>query len=371
MNKKILLLLSNLRGIDGIIRSFQTAFSEFQTIPILFVEKGNVEDCPLNYLRVESSTLKNFTKGFDFSDIHAIFVSFMTDDKVYFVKHAPESVKLIWSIPGGDLYNRYLRYFGYSLVYRENKSFKYIGGLLIRKISRRKEFIYLINRCSAIVSAKCDYDLIVKYSPANTHLPIHIYAIAYPMNKMMGDLYGKPFVNQTDILVVVGNSISRTNNHLYSLKYLNSIDSETAKFLLLMSYGDSDEKYKAKVKAAYRMSMGNRVRFVTDYVSLNEFNRMLLSATHFVYGNWRQEAVGNILTAFYLGAKVYLSIHNPLLEYFRSKGFIFFPLEMIDNSFFIPLSTEDKIHNRRLIDELYNEKRAFSLFKEGLAPILY
>ncbi len=370
MKNKILLLLSNLRGINGTVDRFKKLYPESVIIPILFSDKKTEGLNNGVYQEVDPYTLKAFVNGFDFIGVVAIYVSFMTGEKVDFIKHAPAAVKLIWSIPGGDLYNRYLRYFGYPIVYRENWNLKYCLGKIIRKIPRRIEFCYLVKRCQVVVSANCDYEIIKKYAPKNAKLPIHIYAIAYPMEKMMGDLYGQPFVVNTTNRVVIGNSASKTNNHLYVLKCLSSFDIKEASLSLIMSYGDSNGAYKNKVKAAYRNVYGDKVSFVTDYVPLDEFNRRLLTATHFIYGNWRQEAVGNILTAFYLGGKVYLSQRNPLLNDFKMKGFVVYCLEDITDSFFSPLSEDDKKHNRRLIDELYNKERAASLFEKGLESIM-
>lgn len=369
MNNRILLLLSDLRGIDDLVKHFQTIFPTYVFIPILFSDECTSSKSE-EWLHVHKTNLKNFTRNFDFSDVTAIYVSFMTGEKMYFSKRAPLNVKLIWSIPGGDLYNRYLRYFGYPIVYGENRRPKYIIGKLLRRLPRRREFNYLIRRCSAIVSANCDYSLIKKYSPKVESLPKHIYSIAYPMEKMLGDLYGKPFVKNLSHHVIIGNSASRTNNHLYVLKCLRGIDTKESSISLLMSYGGSDDTYKEDVFSKYRSTFGDSVSFITDYMPLSDFNRMLTTATHFVYGNWRQEAVGNILTAFYLGGKVYLSNLNPLLQDFRSKGFCVFCLEEADDNFFSPMTIEEKEHNRHLIDDLYNVKRCGSLLKDGLMPIL-
>lgn len=370
MNKEILLLLSDLRGIDRLIASFQTYFPDFHVVPLIFADGREILNCPPDCILVSRPMFNQFVSDFDFSGVHALFVSFMTTEKLLFIKRAPLNIKLIWSIPGGDLYNRYLRYFGYHLLYEENKNLKYIVGKIIRWLPRRLEFDYLLKRCSAIASAKCDYALIEKFSTNGANLPAHIYAIAYPMPNMLGSLYGLPFAEHDEAKVIVGNSASRTNNHLYLLRFLRSINIDKLHFSLLLSYGDSDKRYINRVVTAYKKSLGDNVSFVTDYVPLREFNNRLLTATHFVYGNWRQEAVGNILTAFYLGGKVYLSRYNPLLDDFRQKGFIVFCLEDIDESFITHLTKEEKVHNRTLIDTLYSEERAEMLFKNGFSSLL-
>ena len=367
MNKRIVILLSELRGIEGIVNQFRTSFPDFDITPIIFGGKSELHPNVVGWLYVQNSEVKEFAGKFDFSGVNAIFVSFMTGEKVSFIKKAPSVVKLIWAIPGGDLYNRYLRYFGYSILYREDCNLKYVFGKLCRRIPRRREFNYLLVRCSAIVCANCDYSQIEKF--AHNHLPAHVYSIAYPMEKMMGALLGKPFVKHKTKRIVVGNSASRTNNHLYVLKCLEKAKLEDIPLSLFLSYGD-DERYKADVITKYVKSYEHNVCFITDFLSLDDFNHVLLSATHFIYGNWRQEAVGNILTALYLGGKVYLSRKNPLLEDFREKGFLIYCLEEIGVDFYEELNKDEKTWNRELIAKLYNEERAQQLFKQGLSPFL-
>ena len=57
----------------------------------------------------------------------------------------------------------------------------------------------------------------------------------------------------------------------------------------------------------------NSMQFVISCHWKNTIN-FLLSADVFIYGNWRQEAVGNILIALFIGGKVFLDEKNPLLK---------------------------------------------------------
>ena len=368
--KKVLILHSNLRGSisPNLVNKYKTNFPNIQVVPILFFETEKGVDYAIEQFVVTPKTLSSFTREFDFSDVIAVQVSFMTGSKFYFVKHIPQNVMVLWGIPGGDLYNRYLRYFGYELYYNKQEGIKYRLGSLYRSYTRRKEFNYLMQRCSAVLCAKCDYDLILKYCPSNIKGPQHIYSIAYQMDKALGDLYNQPFIKHERVHAIIGNSASRSNNHLYVLSQLLNKGISDFDCGLLLSYGDSDDAYKQMVKTQYYKEFTDRVTFITDFVPLSEFNTRLLNVSHFLYGNWRQESVGNILTAFYLGGKVYLSRKNPLLDYFRGKGFVVYCLEDIDHTFYDFLSERDKHHNRSLIESQYTQERSDLLFKTGLAP---
>ena len=367
--KTVLYLHSKLHNSGGAIDKLRRFFPTVNIVPIYFPENVQVDEKQISgseYV-VTHSKVKEFVKNFDFSSVVAIHAGFMTGDKVTFIKSAPQSIKVIWAIPGGDLYNRYLRYMGYPLVYNEKKSFlKFFGGIL-RGFTRRQEFYYLMKRCSAIICAHCDYKLIQKYNRSGYTTPEHIYSTAYSMEKVMGPLYGLPFEKHEGNSLIVGNSASFTNNHLYVLEQLSKTDLADCKVSVIMSYGHSSPAYRKAVQEKYAAKFRGNLNMISDYLPLEKYNELLMSATHFIYGNWRQEAVGNILTALYLGGKVFLSEKNPLLEAFLGQGLKIFCLEKIGDDFLSPLSDEDKQKNRERVSTLYNDSRGQLLLK-GLSP---
>ena len=77
--------------------------------------------------------------------------------------------------------------------------------------------------------------------------------------------------------------------------------------------------YISKVGEQY---FGRKFNAIRDFMPLEEYNKFLLSADVFIYGNWRQEAVGNILIALFIGGKVFLDEKNPLLKFYKDKGLV-------------------------------------------------
>lgn len=358
-----------MRNSSGVISRLRQLFPQVSIVPLLFPENDEAGHNIISgeeYV-VSHSDVERFAREFDFSSVVAMVVPFMTNDKIAFIKHVPKHVNLVWAILGGDLYNRYLRYMGYPLLYKEKKSIIKFAGSILRMITRRHEFYYLMRRCSAIMSAYCDYKLIEKYNKSGNTTPAHIYSIAYSIEKVMGPLYGLPFQDHSRCSIIVGNSASFTNNHLYVLEQLSKVDVGDSEISLISSYGNTSSEYLEKVKNTFSSRYGNSFKMISNYLSLTDYNNLLKSATHFLYGNWRQEAVGNILTALYLGGKVYLSKNNPLFEDLIEKGFSIFCLEEIDSSFLVPLPLNDKVKNREIVSSKYNGDRINSL-AEGLGP---
>ena len=130
-----------------------------------------------------------------------------------------------------------------------------------------------------------------------------------------------------------------------------------------LSYGGSRESCKRIIEEGKKLIGKNNFIPLLDFLSLEEYNKIMLQAEYAIYGNWRQEAVGNVLVALYLGMKVFLSKRNPLVKIFEDIRLRIFILEKIDNlSFSIPLSSEFKKHNSRIIAERYS----FSKMEENI-----
>ena len=103
-----------------------------------------------------------------------------------------------------------------------------------------------------------------------------------------------------------------------------------------------------------------------DYLSLDDYNKVLLSANVFIYCNWRQEAVGNILIALYIGGKVFLDKRNPLLDFYRRLGIVIFSLdELNQNSIDTFLSDSEIQKNRKILDKYYSKERQLELIESN------
>ena len=79
----------------------------------------------------------------------------------------------------------------------------------------------------------------------------------------------------------------------------------------------------------------------------------------------RQEAIGNIIVALYLGAKVFLSHVNPVYEWAQSHGLTVYELEKLSQKELdTPLDRETKLRNRQILLSLYTKERMYRLIKD-------
>ncbi len=364
MKEIILHLFSDEKVVSRVLKVRKEAFPEKENIGLVFTKEKSfryIKDSE-NFLIYDDSVFDTL----DFARVSCVYIHFLTDDKIKFIRKIPKSIPVCWCVYGGDLYNRYLRYFGFEILYRERKM-SLSEVLLYKLVSlvRTFEFRYILKRIRWFCAMSCDYKLIQKYN-IKGYESINVSTFSYTMREIMGDLYDAPFC--TGDSLVVGNSASYTNNHLYSLKFISKLNLGGYKVVLPLAYG-GDSKYIIDIKNYYSNTLHTEVVFNETFVDLHEYNAGLQNAYAFVFGNWRQEALGNIVVALYLGKKVYISTKNPLYEDLKSDGFIIYPLESIEESFSTDISLEDKIHNRELADNLYNKERLLGIMRQNLGNI--
>ena len=100
------------------------------------------------------------------------------------------------------------------------------------------------------------------------------------------------------------------------------------------------------------------------FLPLAEYNKQQLSTSVALFGNLRQEAIGNILIFLYLGAKVFLPQSNPVYDWALSHGLTVKPLENLSQEELDQrLPETDRIKNREILKSLYTRQRMHELMR--------
>ena len=162
---------------------------------------------------------------------------------------------------------------------------------------------------------------------------------------------------------MVGNSASRTNNHKYLLALLSQFDLRGKKVVVPLSYSGR-ARYVNEIVAYGKKEVEGFVPLM-KFMPLDEYNRLQSSTAVALFGNLRQEAIGNIMIALYMGAKVFLFESNPVYEWAATHNLKVYPMSALSQ---VELDTllpaEDAEHNRSVLRELYSKRRMSQLIKE-------
>lgn len=316
---------------------------------------------------------KEFKKKYSDVEFSSVIIHFLNSRKIRFINQfIKNKATIYWIIWGNDLYNKLLYTKGFELYDTQSTYYKktkksFILRLFNKlveniKVYKMEKFISKRINYIAIDKTKIDYNILVNYFPKFKSISC-IEFFYYPIESVLSEALMPEWVEGDNIQI--GNSASITNNHEYAMKFLSKINLGNKKIVVPLSYSGTKE-YKETVKSKGVEYFGDNFKVLDNFLPLAEYNQLMLSFNHAIYANFRQEAVGNILILLYLGTKVFIPKKSPILLWARKLDLVIFELESItqtdiDN----PLDINSRIHNRKIILEIYNLERLKILIKDN------
>lgn len=293
-----------------------------------------------------------------------IILHFLNADRIRFVNKISHP-GIVWVIWGADLYFGLLSNRGYNMFADpkdEKETLKTLGIFKQWMAKCRKAIvdrwrIKAVLKISYVCGDQGDYDLLLHYYPEFSHLRRKEF-FYYPVDDIMRNIKTDTELGND---IIVGNSASTTGNHREAFKLLSEAEIGNRKVIVPVSYGIN----KKRVMEAGKELLPDNFLPVEEFLSLDKYNELLLSARSFVYANYRQEATGNIVIALYLGAVVFLSDNNPSLKSMRDLGFIVFSIGQLKEKIDYRLTSVEKKHNIELVNKLYSRNRLLSVIKES------
>lgn len=292
----------------------------------------------------------------DFSKYDKVILHGLDINKIKFcIENISLRIPIYWILWGAELYNSLLFSRGYKLYYRSSppisqktKLSRILKRMGILSKNDKLLFDFFKERDVTMVCSKKEFEIFRSYYPKETqslkNQPDYFY---YPIDEILGETLKQQKAQGN--IILVGNSASWTNNHEYVFDCLKQYDLSDKLITLPLSYGGNDD-YIKKIDKKGIEYFGDKYKSLHDYLPLDRYNSLMANAEICIYGSWRQEAVGNIVVALYLGAKVFLSEKNPLLNLFKEQGIVIYKFEDISQeSLDNPLTDEEKEHNRILL----------------------
>lgn len=293
-----------------------------------------------------------------------VIIHLMTYKSIEFCeKFISKDVPISWIVWGGDIHNQLLVFMGDEYFYtKKHLALKYRFQILISKLGIRwpkinKRLKFLRERVDEyVIEDENTFDILKKRLKNNIRKDaVRKDFFYYPIDKVLGpNLIGKFAKGK---VILVNHSASITGNHSYVFDLLKKIDLHDNIIVTPLSYNGT-AKYIEYVKRLGTKCFGTKYKPLTYFLPLDKYNELMLSSEICIYGHWRQEAWGNIQIALYLGAKVYLSNKSYIIHLLNELHIKYFILEDLnEKELFIPLSESDKISNRNIILNRYNDKR--------------
>ena len=285
------------------------------------------------------------------------------------LRNVPNNVKVAWVFWGGEIYGRKdLKDFFLS------KRSKLLFGVhqLKKRIEGKEggdnyelplELFYRIDYCLTDIHE--DFEFVTNYTQSRMKEVWYNY---YSIDETIGELRNQ-CVEGNNILI--GNSSSLTCNHVDGFRAAKRLYNDNSEIIVPLSYGEPWLRNFLLKKGTYMF--GSRFHPLVDFMPRYEYNNLIKKCAVVIMPHYRPQAFGNIITALWLGSRVYLSERSSLYTFFKRIGITLFSIETDINRTKSPkvlsLSVKEREENRRILASLY-EKSVMNRKNQELVKML-
>lgn len=279
----------------------------------------------------------------------------------------PSHVKVAWYFWGGEIYSRSdmeelflapITCFVYRLHGCKKKTTVDNSWQIPFDLYKRVDY--------CLTSMREESDFAKQYAGASFE---HLWYTCYSLEETIGPLMNSR-CDGTNIWV--GNSAGVENNHLDVLWKLRKSGVlhhlESRKVIIPLSYGTP--WVRNMVMQVCKWIFGNRMKALTQYMPRKEYNALMLSCSTMILGYWEPAGQGNIVTALWLGMRVYLSEKSLAYSYYKRIGAKVFSIESdLKKHQFIPLSEEERATNREVLWKWYGKQHVMEAVQNVVSAL--
>ena len=314
------------------------------------------------YLKYVSSTdrvlvLPNSSYKLDFEfiykDCQLLIIHFLTPIKLYILKHKPPHVKVLWSVWGGDAYDHFQKQDFFEQLTQNIQKESIYQQL---RFSKLYSLYHLIRY--RVKPLKKEFNLLNKIDFISTVLPYEFESINKEFNLSLKYIdfnysahkFKKSLSINLGNSIIIGNSATLSNNHLDVFEIVKNIKIKVVVPLSYGAYGYED--YKEKIISKGNMLFGDNFQAIEYFLPIKDYDEILMSSNTMIMYHIRQQALGNIYMALFLGMRVFLNKKSITYKYLKDEGMIVFDLKKESELVGVELDDYQKDINRDLVIKL-------------------
>jgi len=326
----------------------------------------------INIKSLQINSQGYFTLIDDLAKYDVLILHSLKPDFYKFVLNAPEKLNIVWIVFGFEIYEVFKKIRKQSYLPKTWKLFMFSKEYIIdvlkpiyrffigRKTNKSytKECLKRIDYVALTVKKTLQYLIDTNLTKAQ-FIEFGYYSIEETIGK---ELIDKRIIDDN---ILLGNSSSWSNNHLDAFDLFNQANIKNKKIFVPLSYG---EPYLRKriAKAGYH-KFGNQFIPLVEFLPKQEYNEIMLQCGFVIMNHMRPQARGNIITALWLGAKVFLNRHSIYYQELKDKGLLIYSTAEIEDNpdkAFQILTISEVDNNRKILSELYNYNLVLSRVKK-------
>lgn len=272
------------------------------------------------------------------------------------ILQAPSKIKIAWVFWGGEIYMQYgMDVSSYAQL---TKKLFYLHNWKNNQQSKLPEELSLelyrrIDYC--LTDEREEYMFAKQFTNSSFDYLWYNY---YSIEETVGTLIDSQSNGHN---IWLGNSAALEINHvdtLWSLYKTSRSTKNKGDVIVPLSYGV--QWIRNVVLKFGKVLFGKRFHALTTYMPREEYNAVMLSCSIMIIHSWIPIAQGNIITALWLGMRVYLSERSMTYHYFRRIGCKVYSIEhdlnRMNPNVFAPMTQEDIETNRAVLRKWYSKE---------------
>lgn len=358
---KILHVFPDDKFFDGVANYF----IELHNVTNLFYYYSK-DNKPFRYIKnkeiiTQYSNWSEYISFFKDPSIDIIYFHSLPINNYKLFKHIDSRKIIIWWCWGYDIYNNY----GILKPFIDIDIYKPLTEKISKKVLSLKTIYHFIRSLTLYKKRNIILNRIDYFSP--------VIPIEYELMKNNSAFRAKPFMLEKgpglgykikgDYTykskaqnIIIGNSLTLTNNHLDILDKIKDIKlSDDRTYIVPINYGNGFDKNILKHKA---QTISAPFRWLDSFIPKNEYIELFQTISHAIFGHMRQQAMGNINICLRNGIKVFLYKDSIIYKQLKSQGYHVFTIDydLNEKSLSETLTEEAAIHNYELYYHIGNNK---------------
>jgi hypothetical protein len=293
------------------------------------------------YEKGEMASLIVSLKNYSAIILHGLFYPWCE----MILRSVPDNVKVAWEFWGGEIYGRE----DLTDVFKAPLT-RFVDK--IHAMKNRQSYsswqlpMYLFQRIDYCLTAQQEEYEFAKAYFGSSKLK-HLWYTYYSIEETVGDLIDTR--SEGENMWFCHNAFVESNafDALIKLSLFYKKHLKGRSVIMPLSYGNPWVK---KTMNRLGPHLFDDFAPLTAFLPRPDYNRLMLSCSTMVLPCYRPAGQGNVLTALWLGMRVYLSEHSISFNYFKRIGLIIFSFE---SDFRVlgcqKLSEKEVIHNRNVL----------------------
>ncbi len=283
--------------------------------------------------------------------LHGMFWKYDED----ILTRIPASTKVAWMNWGGEIYGRKDVYYDFLSPRSRVMEFLHSWKSRLRKNGYYSHYelpldvFRRVNYCMTDELEEFEYVKRYLQSPQLKHL----YYNYYTLEDMIGPLIDKRSSGNN---IFMGNCGANECNYWDAMPIISKLKNKGQKVIVPLGYGAP--WVKNLVLRLGDWLYGIDFMPLVDFMPLAEYNELVCNCSTMIMPHYAPRAQGNIITALWLGMRVYLSDKGMTYRYFKRIGCFVFSIEHDLNKhnplIFEPLTDVQMNHNREILCKMYS-----------------